>query len=225
MNFKHLKTKSKNKMKLLFLDTETNGLPINKYAPYTSTEMWPHIVQISWQIIDSNTWNSLKESNYFIKPRALWNKEAERIHQIPESIATNFGKTPSYVFTELQEDIVNSNVIICHNLLFDKTVIMAEIQRLYEHNEFSISPVSFWNKNKEICSMVLTKNLCGLKFKDSKTNEFKFPSLNELYTKLFNTEYDVSGARLHNAKYDVSCLIMCFKEILKLPQFSLLLSD
>ena len=213
-------------MLVLFLDTETNGLPQNRYAPYTSTEMWPHVIQISWQVVDTDTWNVVKEEDHFLKPRAVWNADAERIHQIPESIATKFGKEPLEVFGKLHKDLLTCKAIVAHNMSFDKTAIMSELQRLYVKKAYDVNPVVFWNKLNEVCTMMKTKQFCGLKFKDSKSGsqEFKFPRLNELYLKLFGTEYDISGANLHNAKHDVSCLVMCVKELMKLPAFSTLLN-
>lgn len=210
-------------MRLLFIDTETNGLPLNKYAAYTYTEMWPHIIQISWQIVDSKTWQVISEEDHFLKLRTQWNKDAERVHQIPESIARNFGKEPLEVLKKLHADLSTCSYVVGHNLSFDKTVIMSEIQRLYEKQMIDVSPVAFWAKIKEVCSMKSTKTLCGLKFKDS--NDLKFPRLNELYLKLFGNPYDISGASLHNAKHDVSCLIMCVCALVKRPEFADLFTD
>lgn len=208
-------------MKVLFFDTETNGLPKNRYAPYTSTEMWPHVVQISWQIIDTDTWLVLKEEDHFLKPRTVWDKEAERIHQIPESIAKKFGKEPLDVFKLLQGDLLLCSSMVAHNMTFDKTAIMSELQRLYISGQYTISPTKFWNGIKEVCTMNATKVFCDLKFKEG--TGLKFPRLNELYLKLFGAEYDISGANLHNAKHDVSCLVMCVKKLLELREFSKLL--
>jgi len=57
-----------------------------------------------------------------------------------------------------------------------------------------------------------------LKFKEG--TGLKFPRLNELYLKLFDAEYDISGANLHNAKHDVSCLVMCVKKLAMMPEFT-----
>jgi len=130
-------------MKVLFFDTETNGLPKNRYAPYTSTEMWPHVIQISWQIVDTDSWQVIKEEDHFLKPRAVWDKEAERIHQIPESIAKNFGKDPVDVFKLLKDDLLLCSSMVAHNMTFDKTAIMSELQRLYISGQYTISPVKF----------------------------------------------------------------------------------
>jgi DNA polymerase-3 subunit epsilon len=208
-------------MIVIFLDTETNGLPLNRYAPYTATEMWPHVIQISWQVVDTDTWSVLKEEDHLLLPRATWNADAERIHQIPESLAKKFGKSPLDVFKKLHADLESSGAVIAHNMNFDKTAIMCEIQRLYLAGTYNLSPVQFWSSRNDICTMVKTKQLCGLKFKDG--NDLKFPRLNELYLKLFGVEYDISGAALHNSKHDVGCLIMCVRELMSKPEFADLL--
>ena len=120
-------------MKLLFIDTETNGLPISRFAPYTSTGNWPEIVQISWQVVDSVSWETIDEYDAFLKPYGIWSKEAERVHQIPESIVTNFGKNKTDVFTSLKSAIDVCDYIIAHNMTFDKTVI-----RITDEGHFTI---------------------------------------------------------------------------------------
>jgi len=205
-------------MKLLFIDSETNGLPASKYAPYTEPNMWPHIIQLSWQIIDSENWIVLHEEDVFVKSRAVWSREAERIHQIPEAIVARFGKEPTEVLTRFQEDLNKCDAVLGHNLSFDKTAILAEVQRLYEAGK-SERASGFWKKGiKEVCTMVLAKQFCNIKFKDSA--DLKFPRLAELYAKLFNKEYDISGADLHNAKHDVACLVLCVQKMSAMPEFS-----
>lgn len=209
-------------MKLLFIDTETNGLPKNRFAPYTSHDLWPTILQISWQLIDSNTWLVLSEYDAFVKLREPWNKDAERIHQIPEGIVKNFGKEPSFVFSELKTALDKCDIIISHNMMFDKTVILSEVQRLKETGLSGFNPRDFWRSGAtEICTMNATREFCGIKFPNS--SDYKYPKLSELYTKLFNKTYDISGASLHNSKHDVSCLVLCVKKMLGILQFAKLL--
>lgn len=210
-------------MNLLFIDCETSGLPANRYASYLQTNMWPYILQISWQCVNSTDWSCTKSADYFIKPRGPWSQEAEKIHQIPESIVLQFGKDPLVVFNELIEDISNCDIIIAHNLSFDKNCILAEIQRLYTAGLLSKKPITYWPLTKKnLCTMVKTKNYVAIEFPNSK--DFKFPKLGELYAKLFGKIYDISGAELHNSKHDVSCLIICFKQLLLLPEFANILT-
>jgi len=165
----------------------------------------------------------LSESDSFVKPKGVWSKEAERVHQIPETIVAKFGKEHGDVFSQLRDDLAQCNFVISHNMMFDKTVILCEIQRLWESGNKTLKPNTFWKKGiRDICTMNATKEFCGITFPNSK--DFKYPKLNELYIKLFDQVYDISGANLHNAKHDVSCLVMCFKELVSLPQFAKLLS-
>ena len=209
-------------MKLLFLDTETNGLPANRYASYTDIQIWPQILQISWQILDSESWELLKEEDYFLKLKEPWCQDAERVHQIPESIVQRFGREQAEVLGLLHRDIQESDAIIAHNLFFDRNAILCEYQRLWLQGSYPVKPTEVWNLQKsQLCTMVLTKRYCGIRFADG--SDYKFPKLAELFAKLFGTEYDISGASLHNSKHDVSCLVMCYKELCKLPEFSKLI--
>jgi DNA polymerase-3 subunit epsilon len=208
-------------MKLLFIDTETNGLPKNRFAPYTSHELWPNILQISWQLVDSLTWRVLSEYDAFIKLREPWNKDAERIHQIPEGIVKNFGKEPGFVLGELKIALSECDFVISHNMMFDKTVILSEVQRLKESGS-DLNPRDFWRQGiNELCTMNTTREFCGIKFPNS--NDYKYPKLNELYAKLFNKQYDISGASLHNSKHDVSCLVLCVKKMVGMLEFAKLI--
>jgi hypothetical protein len=65
---------------------------------------------------------------------------------------------------------------------------------------------------------VITKQFVGIKF--PKSNDIKFPRLEELYQKLFNKIYDISGADLHDSSNDVSCLVMCYRELTNREEFA-----
>jgi len=203
-------------MRLLFLDSETNGLPTNRYAPFTATECWPRLIQLSWQVIDTDSWTVLERHNYFVKTDAPWNAEAERIHRIPESLVARTGKTPSEVLADLAASIQNVDKIVCHNLAFDKTVVLAEAQRLYEAGT-GVRPNTIWSK-PDLCTMVATKGFCRIPFNDGRG--MKFPKLEELYKCIFGVTYDVSGADLHDASNDVSCLVICVRELVARGQLS-----
>lgn len=197
-------------MLLLFLDCETNGLPLNRLAPFTAIEMWPRLIQLSWQIIDYPSWEVVEEHDYFVKSDAIWSKDAERIHRIPEGIVQKFGKPVSDVLKHLAVSIGKADKVISHNLSFDRTTILAEYQRLWLAGCIDKRPKEVWSK-ADICTMVATKNFCAIPFPSGAG--YKFPKLEELYEKLFGKKYDISGAELHNSANDVSCLISCVREL------------
>lgn len=197
-------------MLLLFLDCETNGLPLNRLAPFTAIEMWPRLIQLSWQIIDYPSWQIVEEKDYFVKSDAIWSKDAERVHQIPESIVQKFGKPVVDVLKDLALSITKADKIITHNLSFDRTTVLAEYQRLWLAGCIDRRPKEIWSKG-DMCTMVATKSFCAIPFASGAG--YKFPKLEELYEKLFDKKYDISGANLHNSANDVSCLIACVKEL------------
>lgn len=196
-------------MRLLFLDSETNGLPTNRYAPFTASECWPRLVQLSWLVVDTATWNTLEKHDYLVKTGAEWNADAQRVHRIPETLVNRFGLPPAEVIGYLATSIKAVDTIVCHNLAFDKAVVLAEAQRLYESGA-GIKPKELWSK-PDFCTMVATKTFCAVPFASGQG--FKFPKLNELYQATFGRAYDISGADLHDAANDASCLVSCVKEL------------
>jgi len=201
-------------MRLLFLDSETNGLPSYRYAPFTAVDCWPRLIQLSWQVVDTLSWETLETHDYFVKTGVIWNTDAERVHRIPESLVARFGRPPSEVVEALANSIQGVDKIVCHNLAFDKNVVMAEAQRLYESGN-GVRPNLIWSK-PDFCTMVATKEFCSIPFSDGKG--LKFPKLEELYQRIFGRKYDVSGADLHDAANDVACLVSCVKELVAIDR-------
>ena len=55
-------------MKLLIFDTETTGLPKSRQPAYLGANNWPHVVSISWIIMDTNTNEILSKESHIVKP-------------------------------------------------------------------------------------------------------------------------------------------------------------
>jgi DNA polymerase-3 subunit alpha len=53
-------------MKFLVYDTETTGLPQSKYVKMSLVDLWPHVVQFSYIIYDSEK-NKLEKNDQIIK--------------------------------------------------------------------------------------------------------------------------------------------------------------
>ena len=68
-------------MKLLIFDTETTGLPKNRQPAERGPDNWPHIVSISWIVLDTDTNKEVKRRSYIIQPNG-WHipEESVRIH-------------------------------------------------------------------------------------------------------------------------------------------------
>ncbi len=198
-------------MRILFLDTETNGLPKNRYAPYTYPGAWPAIVQIAWQVWDFKEEDvpiCLQSTCLLVKPEkdVVWDKESEAIHTISREMAEQ-GLEPAKVLALLTTDARTTDMCIIHNMAFDKPVIWAFSHRL------GVDPLQWWPK-KDMCSMLETVGICKIpstsKYATVK-DPYKWPRLEELYKSLFPTRPPLVG--LHDARKDVDCLVECVAEL------------
>ena len=194
---------------ILFFDTETNGLPKDRNGLTTNTENWPYILQISWSIIScsSERFDVLEQQTHYIEfPEGVpFDTEAAKIHKIEEAVVRS--AVPSReVLEKFRKAAQASDVIVAHNLAFDKSVLWASYYRLNSQETFS------WWPTHDYCTMIATKNLIKLPSKYAKPNDlYKLPRLVELYRWLFNKEPE---GNLHSADADVAVLITCFRELL-----------
>ncbi|HWY12426.1 MAG TPA: DNA polymerase III subunit alpha, partial [Bacteroidia bacterium] len=186
----------------LIFDTETTGLPRNYNAPLTDSDNWPRMVQIAWQLHDDKG-TLLHHDSIIIKPEGYTIPfNAEQIHGISTKRALEEGKD---LKTTLQDfiEVVNQCQYLCgHNIEFDINIIGAEFLRMNLPNVFE-SKKSIDTKNDQ------TTEFCAIP--GGKGGKFKWPTLTELYTKLFNEKF----AEAHNAAFDVQATTKVFFEILK----------
>lgn len=178
-------------MKLLIFDTETTGLPLKKLPAEKEPDNWPHIVSISWVILDSFTNEILSQQNFIIKP-SNWRvpMESTAIHGISHDMAERTGNDLSYVISKFLAE--EYDILVAHNIEFDMNVLVNAIKW-----DLQLSLPLF---PKQICTMKLSKNMCKLQGKYG----FKYPKLKELYFHAF--QILPFEARLHNSMYDVLVL-------------------
>lgn len=197
-------------MRILFVDTETNGLPKNRYAPYTMTDAWPAIVQIAWQVVDfadPATPVPLYASSFLIRPAVgqVWCKEAEAIHRISEAQATH-GVTATAALRSLIDDAAECDAIVAHNVGFDKPVLLAATVRA------GLNPG--WWPATEICTMRATIHVCKIPAPWANPKDpYKWPKLAEVWQTLFPTL--ALPDNLHNAAQDVAVLVRCFQTLVQ----------
>ncbi|WP_185882710.1 DNA polymerase III subunit alpha [Blattabacterium cuenoti] len=181
------------------LDTETTGLPIR--SGDISSENWPRIVQLSWQIHDISG-KIIEFQDFIIKPENYdipFN--AFKIHGITNEIAKKYGFDLHIVLNKFIKSFNQSKCVIGHNLNFDLRVIEFELFR--KKKDFSLK------KKKCLDTKLISMNYCQL---PGNKKRFKWPTLSELYHKLFNENILYQ----HNAANDVKATARCFLELLRI---------
>lgn len=186
-------------MKLLIFDTETTGLPKSRKPSSEGPNNWPHIVSISWVILDSETNEIQKERYYVIKPQG-WTipEEAIRIHKITNEIAERDGVSLSTTMGEFLAETYDA--LVAHNIEFDYNVLDNAIR-------WDLSMAFNEIRKPKLCTMELSRNICNMRTLFGKP---KAPKLSELYTHVFGTAPDMDT--LHNSLVDTKLLVKIVQE-------------
>ena len=155
-------------MSILFLDTETNGLPPMKNGSYTNPKKYTkynnaRVIEINWMIMDDN------------QKKVKSNKNKINEEQ-------NIGD----VLIKLNEDIKQHKIkkIVCYNAMFHYHVVIAETYRA--KNGKLLGKLDFINhkaKIKPVCSMQMAMKYLDIEDK-------KYPKLDELYKIFFKKEHN-----------------------------------
>ena len=153
-------------MSILFLDTETNGLPPMKNGSYTNPKKWmkydkSRVIELNWMIMD--------ETQKKIKSNKNKINEDNKIED---------------VLVKLNDDIKQSKIkkIVCYNAMFHYHVVIAETYRA--KNGKLLGKLDFINhkpKIRAVCSMQMAMKYLEIEDK-------KFPKLDELYIMFFKKE-------------------------------------
>ena len=190
-------------MKILFIDTETTGLPTDFYASYKDVENWPRLVQCSWIIKDYDT-GARFDNDYIIfpEPEVLFiPKESTKIHGITTRMAREWGKCLYGVLRLLQEDLNKADLIVAHNFRFDSHIIMAEAIRK-KNDEI----IKAFREKRSFDTMLFCTDLCKI---EKEGGVYKWPKLSELYRFLFNKDFQ--GA--HNSLNDIRATMEIYDEL------------
>jgi len=182
-------------MKVCIFDTETTGLPVDKtIAGWKQPNNWPHLVSISWAILDGDTNKVEKKRSYIIYPHNwVIPKEASDIHKITQEIALENG----YYLDSIMDEFLTEryDVLVAHNMDFDRNVLFSTLRWDMGRANFNMFPKIF-------CTMAFSRNMC--KIPSQFYSGYKSPKLSELYRFVFGKEPDTT--KLHGSEYDVQIL-------------------
>jgi DNA polymerase III epsilon subunit-like protein len=201
-------------MKVLLFDTETNGLPKAWRASPYDTGNWPVILTLAWQrwVVDPEGRATFEAngSYLFCPPTSMvWDSEAEKIHNISRVHAETHGRPSSEILPEFINVVRGVDLIVAHNMQFDKTVLLCESIRINPTLRMD------WWPRFEYCTCENTKTLCALPPATTKPvnpkDPYKKPKLVELYRCLFPDR--AADFPFHSAEGDTECLTQCFLEL------------
>ncbi len=188
-----------NTAKYLFFDTETNGVPKNYKAPYTDTDNWPRLLQLGF-LLTTEMETRLMSGNILIQPTFDLNPQAAETHGLTIERLQGEGMPIKKAMEIFYHAIDAADVIIAHNLNFDKNVIGAELERL-EYNNNTIDKL-------QVCTMHQSTSILKL---PNTWGGFKWPKLQELHAFLFGAEFEDA----HDAFADIQATANCYFEMIE----------
>lgn len=196
----------------LVFDTETTGLPKVRKVSREVLNNWPHIVQLSYILYDTDNKKILVESDNIIRLNNSIEipKESTKIHGITKEISNSKGISIETAIREFIKCLNKANNIVGHNIDFDLNMILVECYRINYDNIFNkiLQKSKKTNKPKIFCTMNMSKEICNIYVKNKYTGEtfLKSPKLIELHEKLFLKRPN----NLHNSFNDIIITLRCF---------------
>ena len=197
-------------MLILCFDTETTGLPQGRHISIYETEKWPHIVQLSFVVYDTEKKEVVQEYDEIVKiaENVELTPKSVEIHGITRDVIEKRGIPIEKALYAFKCALRTSDCSIGHNLSFDKRLLIVESIRNkgFDANDDSVVQLRF---NKEFCTMLNSVDVCKIKMlrKDgSGSFYYKYPTLLELHEHLFQTK----PHNAHDSKVDVIVCLRCY---------------
>ena len=231
-------------VKIMVFDTETTGLPDKKYSSFntqkehersllsmsefkkkgnlwsTVIDNYPSIIQMAYILYDTeNPGNSKIYNKHINIPETIKiSAESQKIHGIShDKLKSMDPVSKAYIqdtLAEFMEDFKEADVIVGHNVDFDRRMVIAEILRSADKN---IEHVMELMKDENFeCTQEITTPISNLKsqfeYIDPKTKipkyiyKIKPAKLIEAYRHYFG--YTPDGEHMHDAIYDV---VVCLR--------------
>jgi DNA polymerase III epsilon subunit-like protein len=209
-------------MRFLVFDTETTGLPSSKIINPDTLNLWPHIVQFSYVIYDTEINDIIETSDRIVCVKENINipEESTKFHGITNKISKKNGINIELILNNFFRHFRNVDVIVGHNVLFDINMVKVELLRIIFTNKSNYSEdelkdykynLHFLTNFKNIsCTLQDSIELCNIKTLNRFGKTYlKFPKLVELHEKLFESIPN----NLHNSFNDILVTLRCFMKL------------
>jgi DNA polymerase III epsilon subunit-like protein len=195
--------------------------------------LWPYITQLAYVVYDTEKPKKAKLFNKYISlPEEVEiSAESSKITHIykTEEDATFKGADPENLhviilnkvgfrnivsiesaLNEFIEDFEQCDIVVGHNVDFDRRMILAELLRLDKQEQFN----RFLSCSNFVCTMNRTIDVCKIEMTSMYGRKyFKFPKLVEAYEKIFG--YKPNADAMHDALIDV---VVCLRVFCKLGE-------
>lgn len=180
---------------LLFVDTETSGLPKDWNRPYSDRDNWPHLVQVAWEVYTPQG-ELLKAENAYIKPSDYeMSPDSLRIHGISQEFLENHGESRFDVLQRLQQDLLRYKpLVVGHFTNLDYRMLGLGFYRAGLDNPLQHLPV--------FCTMLATAHFV----REARHRHLR---LNELHMRLFGEQL----LNEHDAAVDARATARVFFEL------------
>jgi DNA polymerase III epsilon subunit-like protein len=209
-------------MRILVFDTETTGLPETRIINPETLNLWPHIVQFSYVIYDTDLNNIVDVRDYIIKTptHVVISEESIKLHGITKEKSTKLGLDIVDILKEFFYYLKTCDKFVGHNISFDINMLKVELLRLIyaDESDKPSDEITYYKKclyfltnYKNICCTLKDSiQLCNIEAVDRFGKKYlKYPKLIELHQKLFGFDQN----NLHNSLVDILVTLRCFMKI------------
>ena len=196
---------------------------------------WPHINQLSYILYDTENPDKSKIFNKYIdiEEDVVISAESLAIHHISkDKIQKMESKDRSKIqdtLSEFLKDVQIADVVVGHNVAFDRKMIVSELLRLKKENpnkDFDDENIiNMMNDKKFKCTQEITRPICKLQNKNKKGPnkkeycKFKTPKLIEAYEHFFGCI--PKQELLHDALIDAIITLRVYCISLKINPFDI----
>lgn len=182
---------------LLFIDTETTGIPKDWKAPYSDNDSWPVSVQVAWAIYTKDG-KEVKSENFYVRDDDFEiSPESIKIHGITDAFLQEYGVEREEVLTQLSADLNRYQpLVIAHFMQLDYHMVGVCFHRANMHNPLPELPL--------FCTMRASSDFVIYSHQ-------RFLRLGEMYEWLFNVPLE----NQHNAIVDARATAKCFFELVR----------
>jgi DNA polymerase-3 subunit epsilon len=207
-------------MKVLIFDTETTGLPKTRIIGQDTLNSWPHIVQFSFIVFDTNKNEIIIEKDFIIKmiDGIEISQDSSNIHGITNEISREKGTSIEDVLCRFFYYLREVDLLVGHNISFDINMVNVELLRIIYNKTYPREHISAYKSDLHLlanfknifCTMQETIDLCAIKTLDRNGQEYnKYPKLSELHEKMFGT----IPKNMHNSLVDILITLRCFMKL------------